>query len=240
LVKAGQYTDTLQTISGCDSIITLNLAVNSKYNQTLEAAICDGDSYLFNGKPLVKAGKYTDTLQTVNGCDSIITLNLTVNPLPDEPVVTVVGDTLTAPAANGYQWYLDNAVLNGKTAQTLVIAKSGNYKVEVFNGFGCSSQSAGYAVIYSAVSVYSSPGFDFKVFPNPNNGMFTVEMETTADEPVWVELLSLNGESIIRKQMPGQVGKSSFLFGKQGLAQGVYTLRVQAGEQAVAQKLVVN
>ena len=78
--EAGTQTATLQTANGCDSTVTMTLHVNPAYNVPVTAAICQGDSYSFFGQPLTTGGIYTHTLQTVNGCDSVITLTLTVNP----------------------------------------------------------------------------------------------------------------------------------------------------------------
>ena len=79
LTQAGTYSDTLQTINGCDSVIVLTLSVNPVYHDTINAEICEGSVYTENGFNVNEAGTYTQTLQTINGCDSIITLNLTVN-----------------------------------------------------------------------------------------------------------------------------------------------------------------
>ncbi|MFA7081873.1 MAG: M6 family metalloprotease domain-containing protein, partial [Bacteroidales bacterium] len=76
----GLYTQNLQTIKGCDSIINLNLIVNPKYNDTIIAGICQGETYNQFGFNKTTTGIYTQSLQTINGCDSIITLNLKVNP----------------------------------------------------------------------------------------------------------------------------------------------------------------
>ena len=81
LSTSGAYTDTLQTANGCDSIVTLNLTVNPVANTNLSAAICEGTMYAENGFNASEAGTYTQNLQTVNGCDSIVTLNLTINPV---------------------------------------------------------------------------------------------------------------------------------------------------------------
>ena len=78
---AGVYTQSLQTAKGCDSIITLNLFVNPTFTTNLTATICQGDSYTQNGFNEDSAGVYTQNLQTVNGCDSIVTLTLIVNPV---------------------------------------------------------------------------------------------------------------------------------------------------------------
>ncbi|MES2847741.1 MAG: gliding motility-associated C-terminal domain-containing protein, partial [Bacteroidota bacterium] len=76
----GTYVDTLLTTAGCDSIVTLNLIVNDILFGTTTAAICTSAApYIWNGNPYSVTGVYTDTLTTTSGCDSIVTLNLTVN-----------------------------------------------------------------------------------------------------------------------------------------------------------------
>ena len=90
--EAGMYSHILQTADGCDSIITLNLTVNPVFNDTITASICDGTIYAENGFIANEAGTYTQSLQTINGCDSIITLTLTVNPLADTTITSSICD----------------------------------------------------------------------------------------------------------------------------------------------------
>jgi gliding motility-associated-like protein len=77
---AGTYLDTLINAKGCDSILTLNLTINPKTFGTINQTICEGNSFLFNGINRTVSGAYLDTLVNAKGCDSILTLNLTVNP----------------------------------------------------------------------------------------------------------------------------------------------------------------
>ena len=80
LNRTGVYFDTLVSSNGCDSIYKLNLTVHPTYQKDISANICRGESYMFNGRELKNSGVYYDTLQTINGCDSIIRLRLNVNP----------------------------------------------------------------------------------------------------------------------------------------------------------------
>jgi hypothetical protein len=75
----GVYYDTLTAIFGCDSIIALNLSIFIPPKDTIKKAICAGDSFLFNSTHRKIAGFYNDTLISKNGCDSFITLNLSIN-----------------------------------------------------------------------------------------------------------------------------------------------------------------
>ncbi|HBN04521.1 MAG TPA: hypothetical protein DD434_01850, partial [Bacteroidales bacterium] len=86
----GIYTQELQSINGCDSTIILDLEVKQAYNTTINASICEGDTYDQNGFYESNAGSYTHTYNSYNGCDSTITLQLQVTNTRD----TVIYDTI--------------------------------------------------------------------------------------------------------------------------------------------------
>jgi len=77
---AGTHYDTLYNINGCDSIIKLVLDYYPSVPVTnYPASISYGETYNdANFKDLTQAGTYCDTLENVNGCDSIVCLTLTV------------------------------------------------------------------------------------------------------------------------------------------------------------------
>lgn len=76
----GVYHRHLQSATGCDSIITLNLITAPIYNEVIDATICEGEAYTQNGFNETQAGTHYLRLHSASGCDSIFTLNLTVDP----------------------------------------------------------------------------------------------------------------------------------------------------------------
>ncbi len=79
--KTGVYVDTLPSlVTGCDSIAKLVLTVNAPITETVDAYTCPGTAYYFTPKypALTMSGTYRDSLKTAEGCDSIVTLTLTV------------------------------------------------------------------------------------------------------------------------------------------------------------------
>lgn len=75
--------DTLQSMWGCDSIRDLYLTVNPLYNTLLYDTICQGDSYYQHGFSLINVqsgGSHSLSLLSRVGCDSILSLHLTVFP----------------------------------------------------------------------------------------------------------------------------------------------------------------
>jgi hypothetical protein len=56
----------------------INMIVKAKTFGVINQSICQGQSYFFNGSNRTTAGTYLDTIANIAGCDSFITLNLTV------------------------------------------------------------------------------------------------------------------------------------------------------------------
>ncbi len=76
---SGFYTVDLMSEVGCDSIVTLDLFVQEVQFVTVDSTVCPGDSVFIGTTPYFETGVFQDTLPTIElGCDSIITLNLTV------------------------------------------------------------------------------------------------------------------------------------------------------------------
>lgn len=78
-VKSGTYYAYIKTPPGCDSVATLVLKVNTPTTAMKSASFCEGESYPYNGKLYSAPGSYNVPLQSVNGCDSIVTLVLKQN-----------------------------------------------------------------------------------------------------------------------------------------------------------------
>ena len=78
--QAGLYNNYLTTSQGCDSIIVLNLEVLSGGSYFNQAVICQGETYQIGNNIYLYPGLYSDTLLSVNNCDSIISTYLSVTP----------------------------------------------------------------------------------------------------------------------------------------------------------------
>ena len=88
------YTVPFLTSTGCDSIFTLTLTVNPKFETMIYRTICEGEHVMFAGQSRSVGGVYTEKLYRTTGCDSITHLNLTVNPTirRDEDIHLCGGD----------------------------------------------------------------------------------------------------------------------------------------------------
>ena len=92
LATSGTYRDTLSNVYGCDSVIVLELTVQATFTRELTETICAGETYFFNNLPLTNSGIYTADLTAVNGCDSTVTLDLSVAATPYNTMTETICD----------------------------------------------------------------------------------------------------------------------------------------------------
>jgi|JI10StandDraft_1071094.scaffolds.fasta_scaffold03550_6 hypothetical protein len=92
----GDYAETFTNISGCDSSFITRLNFHPAYTIAIQTGICPGDSAFIYGNWQTIPGIYTDSLTTVNGCDSILLTELIQLPVYNEQVTTTIctGDSI--------------------------------------------------------------------------------------------------------------------------------------------------
>ena len=66
---SGLYFDTLSNLNGCDSVVSVQLMVDTLVSSADSVSICSGDSIMLGGNYQFTSGIYFDTLSTINGCD---------------------------------------------------------------------------------------------------------------------------------------------------------------------------
>ncbi len=86
--EAGQYMQTLPGGNGCDSVLTINLAILPTGSGSTDLFFCMGDTISVNGESFFQAGQFQQTLTGTNGCDSLLTINLNMG-LPTSGVLDV-------------------------------------------------------------------------------------------------------------------------------------------------------
>ena len=172
----GLYTATITNASGCDSTITLDLTVNNETFATETVTYCNDYVWPLNGETYTMDGTYTDTIPNAAGCDSIVTLNLTIVPLT--VIATDNGDATLSANLSGmaYQWIdcATNNAIAGATAQTFAPTVNGVYAVVIDNG-DCSDTSA--CVFIGNVGVENIDMNSVKFYPNPVVNELTIQFD---------------------------------------------------------------
>jgi hypothetical protein len=173
----------------------------------------------------------TDTLSNQNGCDSIVTLDLTIIQIDNG--ITNSDPSLSADM-NGatYQWLDcgDNfAPLTGETSQLFTAVANGDYAVEVSMG-GCVDTSICQTVATVGLNDLSSESVN--IFPNPTEGN------------IWVEIPSFNTSAIIRvlsldgkEQLAQVLNSNKEMISLNGLSNGTYIVEIISKEQIFINKV---
>lgn len=145
----------------CPTTDTMIVTIAPHYNQTINVTQCGG-SYQWNGTTYQNSGVYTNQFVSSFGCDSIVTLNLTINLVP---TVTVTDTTicegeqaiLTAFGAQDYTWNGVQGVANTYSASPLTTTV---YEVIGINSNGCADTT------YATVNVNPAPVLQISSFPD--------------------------------------------------------------------------
>lgn len=121
--QSGNYQDTLTTAAGCDSIINIQLSLNTTLRDTINPVVVCAASYLSPSGmyTYTSSGTYSDTLAGRGGCDSVVQVNL----------------TLTSPSTNTLNLNLCAKSYTSPTGK--VLSQSGNYTDTLVNAQGCDS-----------------------------------------------------------------------------------------------------
>lgn len=176
----------------------------------------------------------TITVTPTNGtCTGApLTTTVSVTSAPNKPTISQTSSTLTSSAATFYQWYLNDAVITGATAQTYTPTQSGVYKVEVkATANGCSTFSDGFN--YYTTAVGEDKKFQsFTFYPNPVQNTLNTDFNAHYD----LEFYDLMGRKVlVNKDLMGaqQTDLTS-------LNKGLYLMRIISDGKKATRKILIK
>ncbi|MBS1687001.1 MAG: T9SS type A sorting domain-containing protein [Bacteroidetes bacterium] len=216
-------TDTIAggSVSGSDSIITLWLTIIDPGRSTDTQTACGSYTWRDGHTYTASTHTATDTIAggSVSGCDSIITLSLTIDSMM-APVITDSSGVLSTGSYSSYTWYLDGTVMVGDTSRLLAATQNGSYTVAVTSADGCSATSAAYIV--AGVGIAITPGrSDLLLYPNPASYQFTVVVPGQSGQAT-IQIEDILGQTIRKMETVGESGKVDV----HDLATGVYIVHI--------------
>lgn len=208
-------TVTLPNAAGCDSVVALNLTINQSNTGIDVINACEPYTWIDGVTYTESNNTATFTIPNAANCDSVVTLNLTIQSVDNS--VSNIANVLTANATNAtYQWLNCNdnfAVIDGETAQTFTAASSGSYAVEITQN-GCVDTSACFTITNVSINSLASDT-NIRVYPNPSNGEIFIDLSLIS-EVVEIEIFDYrsskinasksNGNSIEKIELRGGAG----------------------------------
>lgn len=224
-------------VSGYTTTANLTPTVNAI---TTNSAICIGNSVILSGtgtdvytwnNGVINLTAFTPSItnsytvtgtNTVTGCSNTSTVSVTVNALPiisavtnNSLLCTGFTATLSASGANTYTWSTtENAsdIVVSPTVQT-------TYTVTGTDVNGCENTTTitQDVDVCTGITIINNP-YPISVYPNPNIGVFTIELATQAK----VEVVNVIGQTLLSQTI--DIGKTSLEIKNQ--ADGIYFVKI--------------
>lgn len=166
-------TFTLTANSGCDSVVTLDLTVNAPSFASDTVETCGFYFWPVIGTTYTSSGTYADTLTNISGCDSVVTLDLNVFPVPNAVISNQDNVLSTQDTGYVYQWIdcSNNQQIPGATGMTFEPSANGSYALIVSDG-NCPDTSN--CITVSTIQLFEMEQKALMVYPNPTHGIVTV------------------------------------------------------------------
>jgi len=167
-------------------------------------------------------------------------LTLTVNPVPETPVVTQQGTMLISSAASGNQWYNSAGIITGATNQSYAPTETDDYYVIVTNEFGCESEQSNiYHFIYTGVLDIVDRQ-QFNIYPNPFKENFTLEYSIKTVSKVKISIYNTIGQqmTILQNDAAQIAGNHRIHFDAGNLEPGIYYCKIETDDFTIVKRII--
>ncbi len=202
-------------------------------------SICQGQSYYAGGDYQTAQGAYYDTLQNQAGCDSIIITNLTVNPIPVTPVITVQSDTLFSSSPAGNQWYNQNGLIPGATDSIYILTDTLNndfYVMVEING--CFSDTSNMLHLnWTYYNIMQANSF-IEIFPNPAKDEIVIDLHFASEKLTQIAITDLYGKEVI-PMVEENIHHEKKIVNISNLQPSMYMVKVKTPETMFVKKIIV-
>ena len=230
-IQTGVYTRRLISSTGCDSIATLHLTVNQHTTGIDTVEACNSYTWIDGITYTQSTNRPTYTLTNSGGCDSVITLNLTIFECIYNVTVNVFNNDTTGTVIGSGQY------MHGDTATIMALANNGFHFVQWKDG---SVENPRKVVVTSDTTFSAIFGTNPHVaitdnelseslifYPNPTSGIITFDRTDIQK----VEIIDAMGRLLMTIENKHIIDLSK-------LNEGYYTLRVALPEGVAVRKVI--
>lgn len=172
------------------------------------------------------------TPKNSNCSGNTTSLTVTVSATPNKPSISQTGNELNAGiTAAGYQWYNGSTEIKDAKSQTYTPTTNGSYLVQATNNGGCSSFSAPFNFVKTAIredAIFSN----FTFYPNP----ITTQLFVDFNKRFELSFFNLSGQETLQKtdlQGKQEIDLSS-------LKRGIYLMKITSDGKTAVRKLLLK
>ena len=251
-LSAGNYSYLISDFNGCLGSASAVISEPSQLTSITESDSiscydeCDGNIYaIANGgtQPYafnwggsstnLCAGIYNVTITDANGC---LASNSAIIYEPNPLVINIWINVNTIEATSGfatYQWFDANGnPISGATSEIFSPSSMGEYYVVVTDGI-CEESSY---VIYYNVSSVNNIANDFKIYPNPTQGIITIENNISFES---ISILNTIGNQLLLVEKNNN-DKGLTELDLSTFAKGIYFIQIEQNNQIMNYRIVLQ
>ena len=240
--QTGTYYDTITVSPDIDSVYITNLNVLNSFLSNQDLYFCEGDSIFYNGQYYAETTVFYDSLQAVNGCDSIYSITLQAY-LPQVSIQPFDPDTL---CIHEMPISLTNGMpVGGVYSGTGVVGNSfnvpdpGQYSITYthVDSSSCENNDSTVIVIESCLGLDETIfGEHLLIYPNPNQGEFMISKAKSSDQPI--DIIIYDAISKIVMQTTLLPDQDSQLINIEGYSDGVYYIEIREAGNRFYHKVI--
>ncbi|WP_159038639.1 T9SS-dependent M36 family metallopeptidase [Brumimicrobium mesophilum] len=195
---------------------------------------CDAYTWPVNGQTYNSSGVFSFALNNSTNCDSIMSLDLTVENINTQITTTSFGATLIATSGYAsYQW-IDcdngNTPIAGATSNQFTATSNGSYAV-IISTDNCIEISDCFTV--GNVGLNDNSIDEMSIYPNPSKGDVVMDFSSTIEEAD-VKVYDMNGKIVQEFEVINSPQFTFFLKGENG----VYTIEITTNKGDVYRKRI--
>ena len=242
--ESGDYVQTFTNMNGCDSVVTLHLTIYEPETELVELTLCENDLpyHYVNGDIDTTFEVGTPQLSTFNfqlltqhGCDSIVTLHLTVY----QPVTETVELTL---CENDLPYHYVNGDID--TIFEIGTPQLSTFNFQLLTQHGCDST----VTLTLTIEPCDTNGINengmanLTLYPNPTTGMVNVQftMNNVQSGAGEIQVLDVYGRLLQNVETCHGASLQTTQIDLSHYATGVYFVRMVNGGKVMAVKKVVR
>ena len=200
----------------------------------------------YTGKIIIEDadGTYTDTHINQYGCDSIVTLDLTIIISPSVSILTIdptTGIILEAIVTGGispytYLWRGPGGFTS--TDEAIDNLETGEYCIQVTDAEGCVSNEECAQIYVNSITDLNIS--EFNIYPNPTSSYIHLEFTTTKIGDYTLKVMSYNGAEVYRDELRKFNGEFSTTIDLSTFAKGTYLVEVSYEDHIIYRKILLQ
>ena len=199
-----------------DGAFFIWLTTNNKASENNYRMIDNAGNILFERNNLTNQTQYKDTFDLAPGCYSII-------------IEDTDDDGLSF-------WY--SAQVEGETAGTMRLRKVGGTYIEFFPGDFGSYHRYDFSVGFELGIDETDLEHKIAIFPNPTNGMTTIEVNGAVNEQASIEIYDLMGRKIYSEEMNASQYFAESFIDLSEINSGTYIVKIITNQRVYTKELI--